>query len=52
MNVSFEDLPVLSYKGKFFSYPQIKPRLYRATEPKESNFSMFFQNKKQFEDFK
>ena len=42
INAKFEDLPVLAYKGKFFNYPQIKPRLYRAIDPQDSNFSMFF----------
>ena len=58
VTIPFDSLPVSSYKGKFFSYPQIHPRFIQATSHSvndntvhESNVTMYFYNAQQYDNF-
>ena len=58
VTVPFEALPVASYKGKFFSYPQVRPRFLQAnshyvneSKVSNSNITMYFYNAQQYDNF-
>lgn len=51
VTIPFDALPVATYKGKFFNYPQVRPRFIQAnshyineTIVRNSNVTMYFYN--------